>query len=114
MAILNGGFNRERDLVHDDVTSGLWGTSTTTIAFDQTDLQGPVAATQAALTLTKTDKTLAYQHTLGSVIGNGNTYYEFAVKLSGDLTYTRTLNAGVIKTSSAELFKQGLIYYDRK
>ena len=114
MVVLDVGLNRVRDIVDDDLTDGLAGTATTELDVAQTALTSPVAATEANVTTVKTDKTITVTYLMTPVTGNGNTYYEWLLRMNGDATaFSRVLTAGVAKTADTQISKVTTIYFDR-
>ena len=89
--------------VHDDMTNGQAGTSTTLFLKTQTGLISAVGATD----LTLSNKTFAgMQVTVGYVIdvstGNANALAEFEVN-NGTYSYNRSVKATINKTSDIEI-----------
>ena len=114
MGIFNQGFNKFRDLHHDDIDTGILGTDGTAFAATQTALQTAVSATEKTVIKTKSDKSNQFRHRLDSSTGTGNTYREFATRNSDDLDYDRVVFPGIAHTANDEIviiktyfYKQG-------
>lgn len=110
--ILNQGINRVRDLHYDDMDTGILGTGDTIAIATQTDLISPVSATEATLTKAKSDKSIATEYKLTSVLGVGNTYREFAIYNASDLAFNRYVFTGIEHTSSDEIIVKSTWSYE--
>lgn len=97
MVYFKQGANRVRDLVHNDISTGILGTSGTAASENQTSLQSEDATTELPLeSKTKGDKSIKFNYLLPSTGGTTTTYKEFALKSdSVNLEYDRIVFTGI-------------------
>lgn len=84
MVVTNKGKNRLRDLLVNDISSGVHGTDGTDPTVSDTDLRAEDATTEANVVVTTGNKLMNSTHVLVSTIGDGTTYKEYGVKMNGD------------------------------
>lgn len=106
MPVLNVGLNRVRDIIVDDITDALAGTSNATVVLTQTNLQSPVAATERDVTTTKSERAFQTTQLIPSTIATNNTFREFSVRMNSDaITLSRAVTAPIVHTSNDEITK---------
>jgi len=103
MTILAQGFNRLRDLHHDDVDNCILGTDGTATSAAQTGLISEVTDSEKVPIKSKGQASLQLNYRLDSVSAVDETYREFTSRNASDLSYDRSAFPGVNHTSNDEL-----------
>lgn len=111
MAMLTQGLNKIRDLHAAAVTQMQLGTDGSATAESMTALQAPVTATRLAVTITQADKANAFEYTLPSTTGTGNTYRESALELADNTAENRNVFTGIIHTANDDIVIRQIINY---
>ena len=102
--MLREGQNRVRDLLDTNIDRAQFGTGTTAELVTDTALQTPVAATLVTPTSSTVSQYFEETGAVNSVLGNGSTYSEFALRRdSGSRTLSRATFTGLAKASTHEL-----------
>ena len=87
MTVAKVGKERIIDIVDADITTAKLGTGTTSPTEADTDLETPIAATDASTTNVQGTKILNVGHILNSGTGTGNSYTEFVVYINSILFF---------------------------
>lgn len=114
MVVLNSGLTRYAQLVNEDITDGLAGTSGTSIATTVTEARSPVVSTETDLIKSQSERTINTSFSLDSSTANGETLREWAVRMNSDATtLSLTLTAGVTKSSNNEVTRRTTLGFSR-
>lgn len=103
MVLTNDALTKVVNLIGAELSTGEWGTGTSTPSVTDSDLETPTAGTSFSLTKTVSGPTIQMTHTLPSTSGNGNTLTEYGNKFSDSTLLNRVLIGGIVKTSSIEI-----------
>ncbi len=103
MTIANTGKNRIRDLVANDIIEMELGTDGTDTSVSDTDLGTPITATVKTPTIVTADKTISTSFVTNYAEGNGNTFAEGCVKITGGVLLERLVFTDFAKKSALSL-----------
>lgn len=95
--------NKIRDLITDELDTGLCGTGTTSPLVTDTALETPDATTENSVTNTATNQTINTLYILYSNQGNNETYNEIGLKYNDGTLFSRVVFPDFNKTSGVEL-----------
>lgn len=106
MTISNVGLSRIVTLITNDIVDGRAGTGTTLPTASDTNLETPVANTEADVDVVTASNSFSVTHLVNSLSGNGSTLTEWHIRMNAEATQLhRVVMAGVVKTSAIEVTK---------
>lgn len=106
MVISNGGITRIVSLITTDINDGRAGTGTTLPSATDTDLETPVAATEADVDIVTVNSGFSVTHVIASTSANGNDLTEWQLRMNSEATQLhRVVTAAVSKTATIEVTK---------
>ena len=91
------------NLIDDALDIGELGTNSTAPSSSDIGLVSPVTATQKIISGSKSSNQILLSYNLSSVVGNGNSYSEYANFLNNDIMVNRVTFAELPKTNAVEL-----------
>jgi hypothetical protein len=102
MVFINNGQVEITDAIAALMIQGQWGSDGTIATEGDSGLISPIAATQLATQVTKTQTSIQVIHTTLSTIGNGSTFQEFALQ-SNTIDLVRSTVTAISKTADKDI-----------